>query len=93
MEKIEDIDECLRIARKYLVEAGKYFPSSQICASCDHRQKMPLSVREYHCPSCGYRNDRDYNSAIVVKAAGMSALKACGAALTRGSIEAGISRL
>lgn len=78
---------------KHLVEAGKYFPSSQICASCDHRQQMPLFVREYNCPNCGTKNDRDYNSAIVLKAAGMTVLKACGAALVGGSIEAGISRL
>jgi putative transposase len=78
---------------KHLVEAGKYFPSSQICASCGHRQKMPLAVREYHCPHCGIRNDRDYNSAIVLKAAGMSVLKARGAALVGGSVEAGIFRL
>ena len=60
---------------KHLIEAGKYFPSSQICASCGHQQKMPLSVREYNCLSCGYKSDRDYNSAIVLKAAGMSVLK------------------
>ena len=78
---------------KHLVEAGKYFPSSQICAFCGNLQKMPLTVREYDCPSCGLKSDRDYNSAIVLKAAGMSALKACGAALVGGSVEAGISRL
>jgi putative transposase len=78
---------------KHLVEAGKYFASSQICASCSHRQKMPLSVRQYHCQNCGIKNDRDYNSAIVLKAAGMSVLKARGAALVGGSVEAGISCL
>ena len=60
---------------KHLVEAGKYFPSSQICSSCDHRKAMPLSQREYHCLSCGLRIGRDYNSAIDLKAAGMSVLK------------------
>jgi len=78
---------------KHLIEMNKYFPSSQLCASCGNRQKMPLFVREYNCPNCGLKNDRDYNSAIVLKAAGMSVLKACGAALIRGSVEAGISRL
>ena len=76
--------QCLRYKAeelgKHLVEAGKYFPSSQICASCDNRQQMPLFVREYNC-------------AIVLKAAGMTVLKACGAALVGGSVEAGISRL
>jgi putative transposase len=78
---------------KHLVEAGKYFPSSQLCAQCDTRQKMPLRVREYNCTHCGNKSDRDENSAIVLKAAGMTVLKACGAALVGGSVEAGISRL
>ncbi len=78
---------------KHIVEAGKYFASSQICASCGQRQKMPLQMREYDCQNCGIKSDRDYNSAIVLKAAGMSVLKACGAALSGGSGEAGILRL
>lgn len=78
---------------KHLVEMGKYFPSSQMCASCDNRQKMPLFVREYNCQNCGTKNGRDYNSAIVLKAAGMSVLKARGAAWVTGSCEAGIFRL
>jgi len=78
---------------KHLIEAGKYFASSQICANCGNRQKMPLFVREYDCQNCGMKSDRDYNSAIVLKAAGMSVIKACGAALVGGSVEAGISRL
>ena len=78
---------------KHLVEIDKYFPSSQLCASCGNRQKMPLCVREYDCVNCAVKNGRDYNSAIVLKAAGMSVLKACGAALIGGSVEAGISCL
>jgi putative transposase len=78
---------------KHFVEAGKYFASSQICASCGHRQNMALEIREYDCQNCGIKSDRDYNSAIVLKAAGMSVLKACGAALNGGSVEAGIFRL
>lgn len=65
---------------KRIVEAGKYFPSTQLCSSCGYRQKMALSTRKYHCPNCGLKIDRDYNSAIDLKAAGMSVLKACGVA-------------
>ena len=36
---------------------------------------MPLELRKYECPNCGLKIDRDYNSAIVLKAAGMSVLK------------------
>lgn len=77
---------------KHLIEAGKYFPSSQICSSCDHRQKMPLRKREYKCPNCRLEIGRDYNSAIVLKAAGMSVLKPVELP-HEGSLEAGISRL
>lgn len=78
---------------KELIEAGKYFPSSQICGSCWSSRKMALAEREYECERCGTKTDRDYNSAIVLKAAGMSVVKARGAALIRGSVEAGIHRL
>jgi putative transposase len=78
---------------KYIVEAGKYFPSSQLCASCNSRHKMPLFVRKYSCPNCGYENDRDYNSAIVLKAAGMAVLKPAELPMLRRSYEAGISPL
>jgi putative transposase len=65
---------------KHIVEVGRYFASSQSCSHCRQLQKMPLSIREYDCPNCGLKIDRDYNSAIVLKAAGMSVLQACGAA-------------
>jgi putative transposase len=60
---------------KHLIEAGKYFPSSQICSSCNNRQEMPLEQRVYKCSGCGLEIGRDYNSAIILKAAGMSVLK------------------
>lgn len=64
---------------KHFVETGKYFPSTQTCSSCGSRQKMELSDREYRCSNCSLIIERDLNSAIVEKAAGMSVLKACGA--------------
>ena len=66
---------------KHLVEVGKYFPSTQICSSCLNRQKLDLTMREYHCPNCGLKIDRDLNSAISLKAAGMTVLTACGATI------------
>lgn len=40
---------------KRIVEVGKYFPSSQICASCDFRQKMSLYVRPTSAEVTGKR--------------------------------------
>lgn len=76
---------------KRLVEAGRYFASSQLCSNCGARQQMPLQMRTYEC-SCGLKLHRDHNSALNLRAAGMSVLKACGAAPC-GSVEAGIFRL
>lgn len=64
---------------KYFVEGEKYFPSTQLCSSCQHRQKMELGERVFCCKNCHLKIDRDYNSAITIKAAGMSVLNACGA--------------
>jgi putative transposase len=74
---------------KHIVEAGKYFPSSQICSSCWHQKEMPLMLRIYECPNCGLKILRDYNSAIVLKAVGMSVLKSVELP-HMGSLEAGI---
>lgn len=46
-----------------LVVVDRWFPSSQICNCCGHRQKMPLSARTYACPHCGNVEDRDLNAA------------------------------
>lgn len=41
----------------------RFYPSSQLCSACGHRQKMPLSEREYVCSACGVILDRDVNAA------------------------------
>lgn len=64
---------------KHFVETGKYFPSTQTCSQCGTRKKMKLSDREYRCGTCSLVIERDLNSAILEKAAGMTVLKACGA--------------
>ncbi len=40
-------------------------PSSKRCSRCgDNMLKMPLAVREWTCPACHTRHDRDVNAAI-----------------------------
>ena len=63
-------------------EAGREFLkvnpayTSQDCSTpgCGHRQKMPLHVRVYDCPSCGVRQDRNRNAARNIKRLGMESL-------------------
>jgi putative transposase len=47
-----------------LVIVNRFFPSSQLCSGCGHRQKMPLHIRTYDCPECGLSIDRDLNASI-----------------------------
>lgn len=47
-----------------LVIADRFFPSSQICSDCGHRQKMPLSQRTFNCQNCRSVKCRDWNASL-----------------------------
>lgn len=61
---------------KQLIKVDKWYPSSQICHCCGHRQPMPLKIRVYQCPECGMVFDRDWNAAINIKMEGLRLLSA-----------------
>jgi putative transposase len=62
-----------------LVKIDRWFPSSKRCGICGHIvDKLPLSVREWDCPKCGTRHDRDINASKNILAAGL-AVSVCGA--------------
>ena len=51
----------------------RWFPSSKRCNPCGHViDKLPLSVREWRCPSCDSLNLRDYNSSLNILAVGQT---------------------
>jgi putative transposase len=61
------------------VKIDRWFPSSKRCGNCGHVvDKLPLNIREWDCPSCGARHDRDLNAANNILAAGL-AVSVCGA--------------
>jgi putative transposase len=52
------------------VKIDRFYPSSQICSSCGHKDgKKALDIREWTCSNCGTEHDRDLNAAnnILVK--------------------------
>jgi len=61
-----------------VIAVDRFYPSSKTCSACGAiAAKMPLSVREWQCASCGTVHDRDVNAAKVLLAAGL-AVAACG---------------
>jgi putative transposase len=62
-----------------LIKIDRWFPSSKRCGNCGHIvEKMPLSIREWECPECGTKHDRDINASKNILAAGL-AVSVCGA--------------
>ena len=61
----------------------RWYPSSKTCSACRHLlASLSLSTRQWTCPSCGTRHDRDINAAQNILAAGLAAA-ACGGDVRR----------
>jgi putative transposase len=58
---------------KRVERIDRWYPSSKTCSACGHIQTtMPLSVRDWTCPSCGTHHDRDVNAAVNIIAVGQT---------------------
>jgi putative transposase len=69
--------KCAWYGRDLLV-VDRFYPSSRTCSTCGHLTgTLPLHIREWSCPDCGTRHDRDVNAACNILAAGLAAA-ACG---------------
>ena len=53
---------------KRFIQVNTYFPSSQLCSRCGHRNKemKDLKLREYKCSECGNILDRDINASLNI---------------------------
>lgn len=61
--------------RRY-IKIGRFVASSQTCHVCGYvnPETKDLSVREWICPQCGTRHDRDINAAINILNEGLKCL-------------------
>ena len=49
---------------KTILTVDRWFASSKICSNCGYKNKnLKLSDREWICPHCGAKHDRDHNAA------------------------------
>ena len=55
----------------------RYFPSSKLCNVCGWKyQDLDLSIREWYCPECNTKHDRDVNASINILKEGLRLLSA-----------------
>ena len=60
---------------KKLVKVDRYFPSSKTCSICGYRNNnLRLSTRNWICPSCGTKHNRDINASTNIKKEGIRML-------------------
>ena len=52
-----------------VVKADRFYASSRICSCCGEKKQgdFSLSIREWECPNCKTKHDRDINAAINLK--------------------------
>ena len=64
--------KCKKFGRNYIQVPSNY-ASSQICSSCGHKNEATknLGVRNYVCPHCGSKLDRDVNASINILRKGL----------------------
>lgn len=61
---------------KTLVVVGANYASSQLCNKCGYKNKTvkDLAVREWKCPNCHSKHDRDHNASKNILAEGLRIL-------------------
>jgi len=60
---------------KTIIKIDRYFPSSKMCSNCSWiNQDLTLKDREWSCPSCGEKHDRDFNAAKNILKQGLKIL-------------------
>jgi len=52
---------------KKCIQISKVFPSSKLCNKCRYKKEdLTLAIREWICPECGAKHDRDINASINI---------------------------
>ena len=70
---IKMLDYKMRDRGKKLIKVDRYFPSTKMCSDCGYVNKeLTIDDREWICPRCGTKHERDVNAAINIRKEGLS---------------------
>jgi putative transposase len=60
-----------------LIKVPRTYPSSQRCNCCgrQNRKVRDLTIRNWTCPACGTKHDRDMNAAVNILAKGLEMIE------------------
>ena len=60
---------------KQIIKIDRFFPSSKQCSCCGYiNQDLDLGIREWTCPSCKTKLDRDLNASKNILKEGIKTL-------------------
>jgi len=81
-------------AGRVVVVVDRWYPSSKTCSSCGHLLAfLSLGTRDWTCPGCGTRHDRDLNAAKNIDTAAGLVVAACGSGVRPTGATPGLSEL
>ena len=64
---------------KQFVKIDRFFPSSKTCSKCGWiNQDLTLNIKDWTCPSCGEKHDRDFNASKNILKHGLKILSGLG---------------
>lgn len=71
---VSKLEYLARKCGKEVRKIDRWYASSQICSKCEHKNPAvkDCEVREWVCPHCGAKHDRDINAAINILRVGTS---------------------
>ena len=73
-EIIRQLEYKTRLKGKYFYQVDEYYPSSQICSYCGHKDESykDIGKRVYKCKECNNQIDRDLNASINIAFEGVA---------------------
>ncbi len=73
---IQFLEYKAKLYGRVLIKVDTFFPSSKLCSVCGFKKEdLKLSEREWECPECKAKHDRDYNATLNLLREGLTYLK------------------